>query len=154
MSNLKQLAHDYALQLNTVTIGGCPIKQKELHDAIDIIEQENKELKQKLNEQVVYAQILHKALLNVSKCHESDLVRYVKSVDEIVTEALCRHEDPATELLQEIQFDAVNACADAIGHKSTNPMLMADTEQFYIDCAEQVYDYANTLIDDKKASVS
>lgn len=54
MSNLKQLAHDYALQFNTVNIGGFPIKQKELHDAIDVVEQENKELKQKLSEQRVY----------------------------------------------------------------------------------------------------
>jgi len=63
---------------------------------------------------VIYSQILHKALANVSKCPESDLTKYCMSVDGIVTEALCRHEDPEIELLREIQADAVRKAANNI----------------------------------------
>jgi len=49
------------------------------------------------------------------------------------------------ELFRKIQADSARKCADYIGKKSTNPMLTADNEQFYIDCAEHVYEYADKL---------
>jgi len=115
------MSNEYHLEGDHILVNGKELNAEmilkhivAIQDVRQDTEQEYKQLKQQLSRHVIYSQILHKALANVSKCPESDLTKYCMSVDGIVTEALCRHEDPEIELLREIQADAVRGAASAV----------------------------------------